>query len=74
MMVAHTVDAIVLLNAQRLDGDLVLETPCKDFDAFTKLPQVVAYSGIMCGKTGWSSDTYKACYKSSAQVARAIRS
>ena len=71
-MVAHEVKAIVLLNAQRLEGDLILETTCRDYEQYCTLPQVVAYSGIMCGLSAWSSDRQTACYKSSVAIARAI--
>ena len=60
---------IVLLGACMLDGELVLETTCRDYDHFVSLPDVVEYGGTLCGKTGWSSDTNRACYKSGAMLA-----
>lgn len=71
-MVAHKVDAIVLLVAQRIEGDLILETTCRDYDHYIELPDVVTYNGVMCGKTGWSSDRNYACYKSNAMIARKV--
>lgn len=72
-MVAHEVArAIVLLSVQRIEGELVLETTCRDYDHYTSLPEVVAYDGIVCGKTGWNSDKSYACYKSNVSIARPI--
>lgn len=62
-------DAIVLLMAAWHENQLILETTCEDYDAFKALPQVVAFQGIKCGKTGWSSDTHRACYKSNSSIA-----
>ncbi len=72
-MVAHEVPrAIVLLSAQRIEGNLVLETNCRDYDNYKTLPDVVAYEGTLCAKTGWSSDRYYACYQSRMAIARGI--
>lgn len=72
-MVAHEIPrAIVLLSAIRLEGNLVLETTCRDYDHYKSLPEVVAYSGIMCAKTGWTSDRYVACYQSRMAIARGV--
>lgn len=62
-------NALVLTSIHRIEGDLVLTTTCRDFDSFAKLPAVVSYKGTECGKSGWSSDTGIACYKSSANIA-----
>ncbi len=70
--IAIPVNAIVITTVHKLDGTTVLETSCADFDAWQKLPQVVSYQGIICGKTGWSSDTGQACYKSTATIANII--
>lgn len=64
--------AVVLLNALRLEGELVLETSCEDYDTFRALPASVTYQVVVCGKTGWSSDTGRACYKEHARVAHAV--
>ena len=66
-------DAIIVLYEATIEGSLVIETPCKDFDMYASLPEVVSYKGIDCGKTGWSSDTYKACYKQSAMIAYKVK-
>ena len=62
-------DAITLIAAYIIEGETVLETVCNDFDAYCALPSVVQFEGRVCGKTGWSSDTNRACYKSGARVA-----
>jgi hypothetical protein len=61
--------AILVAAAYRLDNEQVLETPCADFDRYSKLPMVVAHRGLVYGLTGWNSDTGRAFYKSSAKVA-----
>ncbi len=63
--------AIVIQVATWYDGELVLETVCRDYDHYKSLPDVVLYEGVECGKTGWSSDNGYACYKSGAAIAKA---
>jgi hypothetical protein len=64
-MVARTVPgAINLTGAYIIEGQTVLETTCRDFEHFCSLPAVVRFENRICVKTGWSSDTYRACYKS----------
>jgi len=46
---------------------------CQDYDHFRKLPQVVSYQGILCGKTGWNSDTNRAHYQSNASLVKVER-
>lgn len=50
----------------------IIETECNDFDGYKALPNVIEFGGIRYGKTGWSSDTFKACYKSTKLFARAV--
>jgi hypothetical protein len=78
--------AIVIQVAQFYDGELVLETVCRGYDHYVSLPDVVEYQGeaslplagfvkvsaTVCGKTGWSSDSGYACYKSGACIAYAV--
>ena len=72
-MVAHEIPTAITLTAvHRLDGELVLETNCRDYEHYTSLPEVVAYEGTLCGKTGWSSDKNYACYKSGVKIARGM--
>jgi hypothetical protein len=66
-------DAITVEAAHIIDGETVLETTCRDFDHFCSLPAAVEFEGRVCGKTGWSSDTNRACYKSGARVAYAVK-
>lgn len=71
-MIAKRINAIVILHAQAIGNELVLETNCSDFDAYKALPDVVSYEGIVCGKTGWNSDRGHGYYKSTAKVALPI--
>ena len=65
-------DAIVVIS-HVIEGHYVLETTCRDFEHFIALPQVVEFQGRLCGKTGWSSDTGRACYKSDVSIAHAVK-
>lgn len=68
---------IVLDAVHEVEGDVVAETACIDYDHYARLPAVVRYPGrrgpVLLGKTGWSSDTNRACYKSGAQIAEPVR-
>lgn len=66
------VGAIPVEAEHILDGKVVIETTCHDFDHWKRLPAVVSYKGVECKKTGWSSDTNRACYKQSHMVAYAV--
>ncbi len=66
-------DSIVITCVHRMDGQLVLETECADYDAYKALPEVVSYEGTVCGKSGWSSDRNYACYKSNMAVAYKVQ-
>lgn len=73
-MKAKTItDAIVVSASHIIEGETVLETSCSDFEQFCSLPAVVAFEGRVCGKSGWSSDTNRACYKSSMRVAYGVK-
>ena len=61
-------DAISLAGAYIVEGETILETICRDFDHFCKLPSALLFEGKVCAKTGWSSDTYRACYKSNVRL------
>lgn len=63
--------AIVIQTHAWYDDELILETVCRDYDHYKSLPDVVTFNGIECGKTGWSSDSHYACYKSGAAIAHA---
>jgi hypothetical protein len=70
---AKEVRGIVIIAHHVLKGESILETTCRDYDHYKSLPELVAYQGQHFGKTGWSSDTYMACYKSSAAIAYKVR-
>ncbi len=65
-------DMIPVVSEHILDGQLVIETTCNDFDDFRTLPRVVSYRNITCVRAGWSSDTNRACYKQSHMVAKTV--
>ena len=71
-MNAKPSEAIPVLSEHILEGQLVIETECNDFDQYKRLPSALTFKGITLVKTGWSSDTYKACFKQSTQVAYRI--
>lgn len=54
----------VIQKIATIDGELVAEVICRDYDEYTQLPEAIKISGRILGKTGWSSDTGYACYKS----------
>lgn len=62
-------DAIPVSYEITLDGQKVFETSCSDFDQYKTLPDVVTYAGNSYTKTGWSSDSGRACYKQSTRIA-----
>lgn len=62
-------DAINITIAVKLEGKLVLETECKDFNSYCALPAAVSFEGVVCAKTGWSSDRGYACYKEGGLLA-----
>lgn len=63
-------DAIPVESIEILpNGITCLITSCKDYDHYATLPCVVNFDGKLFGKTGWNSDTNKACYKSHTSVA-----
>jgi len=62
-------DKLLITAEYFLEGQVILETTCNNFDEYKRLPDVVSFRGVVCGKTGWSSDRGYACYKSVAMVA-----
>jgi hypothetical protein len=66
-------DAIVVSASHIIEGETILETSCSDFEHFCSLPSVVVFEGRVCGKSAWSSDTNRACYKSGMRVAYAVK-
>lgn len=59
-----------IVASSRIDGVLCLITDCRDYDHFVSLPEAVTFNGMLCGKTGWNSDTGRAHYQSNATLAR----
>lgn len=67
---ARTLAHVIPVTAEQvIDGQLVIETHCCDYEQYSKLPHVVVYKEKICVKTGWSSDRCYACYKSGLPVA-----
>ncbi len=55
-----------------LEGEYVAEVDCQDFADFKALPSAIVYDGKVLGKTGWNSDSCKACYKSGVPLAKSL--
>ncbi len=73
-MKAQVVEGAIVITAHHvIDGEVVIETTCRDYDHYKSLPDVVSFEGTVCGKTGWNSDREYACYKSGAKVAMKVK-
>lgn len=59
-----------ILAADQIEGTLCLVTGCEDYDHYRSLPVAITYNGVLCGKTGWNSDSGRAYYQSNATLAR----
>lgn len=68
-MKAQAIAAVTVISYHFIAGDRILETDCRDFDHYSTLPEAVTFQGRVYGKTGWSSDTGRACYKTAARIA-----
>jgi len=74
MNTAHAIEnSFSIVSHAMVDNQYVIETPCSDYHYFASLPQVVNFEGRMCVKTGWSSDTNRACYKSGLPIAHKVK-
>jgi hypothetical protein len=51
-----------------IEGNTCIVVTCNDFDHYKRLPAVVSYNGVKCGKTGWNSDTGRCHYQSNAII------
>jgi hypothetical protein len=51
-----------------IEGTMCATVDCTDYDHFRALPQVVSFQGTRMGKTGWNSDSHRACYQSNATL------
>ncbi len=72
MKAAAIKDAIQVTIVHKIEGKIVLETPCRDYDDFRTLPRLVSYEGYTLSKTGWNSDRGYACYQSGLPVAQVV--
>jgi hypothetical protein len=57
---------------QIIEGDIVAEVSCNDYDEYKALPQAIEVKQTVLGKTGWSSDKGYACYKSNVLLGQII--
>lgn len=69
MLEAKAISGIVVNSHYCLDNEFWLETDCKDYEAWSSLPAIVAFGGQKYGKTGWNSDLHKACYSTGKSFA-----
>ena len=60
---------IRVLQSTYIEGQHIAEVECNDFDFYMGLPSVLEFQGRLFGKTGWNSDTGKACYKTGVPMA-----
>ena len=67
--IAKPINGILVNNSYQLEGNYWLETDCADYDAWKALPAIVGYEGRQYGKTGWNSDSCKACYSTNKPFA-----
>lgn len=63
---------IRVLQCVFIEGQHIAEVECSDFDFYMTLPAAIEFQGKLFGKTGWNSDTCKACYKTGTNLARRI--
>lgn len=66
-------DVIQIAALHAIEGSSIIETSCNDFDEYKALPNVIQYNAVIYCKTGWSSDSGYACYKSNMFFAKAIK-
>ena len=68
-MKAVAIEAIDIIQQSKIGPVFVLETSCRDYEHYSNLPVAVSYNCRVYVKTGWSSDTYRACYKTGVPYA-----
>ncbi len=61
-------DELVAQQVAVIEGNTCIVVTCHDFDHYKRLPAVVSFNGIKCGKTGWNSDTNRCHYQSNATI------
>jgi len=59
---------ITAIYVGSIEGVQVATVDCTDYDHFRALPPVVSFQGTRLGKTGWNSDSNRACYQSNATL------
>lgn len=55
-----------------IEGKVVFETTCRDYEHYMRLPAVVSYKNVHCRLTGWNSDRHVACYQQSTYIAQGL--
>jgi hypothetical protein len=66
-------DYISVKASMVLEGQLVVEVDCEDYDYYRSLPAAITFDGKLLGKTGWNSDRNYACYKQGVMLAKVVR-
>jgi len=62
----------VIQKIATIDRQVVAEVTCRDYDEYKALPETIDVGGRILGKTGWSSDTEYACYKSDVLLGKIL--
>jgi len=62
----------VIQKIATIGGQVVAEVTCRDYDDYNALPDAIEVGGRILGKTGWSSDTGYACYKSGVLLGKIL--
>lgn len=72
MLAKTRYDFLTILAFYRVEGDNIVIVNCPNYDTYEALPDAIEYSGLILGKTGWNSDTCKACYKFPNKLAKKL--
>lgn len=65
-------DQVLITVEHTVEGVLILETICEDYDDYKSLPQLISYKEQAFAKTGWNSDKGYACYKPALNVGKSM--
>lgn len=60
--------AFLLSDIQQVDGETILIADCANYDVYQSLPRVLCWEGRNYSLTGWSSDTFQACWKPNTKL------
>jgi hypothetical protein len=71
-MEARSVAMIKIQALHTIDGEVVAEVNCDDYDDFHALPDAIEVEVFILGKTGWSSDRNYACYKQNVILGKIV--